>query len=152
MPDRDDDDDGRRPRRRRDRDDEDDDRPRARRRDAAGDDDRPRRRMRDEDADDESDRPRRRRRPVGPLEDQSLAGVLPVNTPPLAIAAGYLGLVSVLCFPAPFALLTGILALRQLRRDRKLMGYSRALLGIVAGGLGTGLLAFFLIAAAFGGR
>jgi hypothetical protein len=61
--------------------------------------------------------------------------VVPVNTSVLAIVAGYLGLISVLCFPAPFALLFGILALRQLTRNPKLDGKGRAIFGIVMGAL-----------------
>ena len=110
-------------------DDEDDDRPR-----------RPRRRREDEDEDDEwdDDRPRRRRRPrYDEDEDDSgdagLHYVIPVNTSGLAIAAGYVGLISVLCFPAPVALILGILALRQLNRNPKLHGRGRAIFAIVMG-------------------
>lgn len=139
MPDEPDD----RPRsRRRDEDDyEDDDRPRRRRRDDDDDaDDRPRaRRLRDEDADDEYyDRPRRRRRPApDPFDDPAMGLVLPVNTSALAIAAGYMGLFAVLCAPAPVALILGILALRQLRRNPKQRGRGRAIFGIVMGTLFT---------------
>lgn len=157
-----------------DRDDEDDDRPRRPRRrpDDAGEDDRPRRRPDDDEPDAEAadrprrrrqyddeddDRPRRRRRPPPPADDETLSVLLPVNTPVLAVAAGYLGLLSVLCLPAPFALLTGILALRQLSRDRQYkgygrgMGYVRALVGVVLGGIGTLALVAFGVAAAVGG-
>ena len=50
-----------------------------------------------------------------------------------AIAAGYLGLVSVLCVPAPLALLAGILAVREMKRDPKKHGMGRAVFGIVMG-------------------
>ena len=56
-----------------------------------------RRRRRDRDDDDESG-------------DDGMQYVIPINTSGLAIAAGYVGLISVLCFPAPFALILGILA------------------------------------------
>lgn len=154
MPDDLDDDDRPRPRRRdRDRDEDDfDDRPRRRRRDDDYDDgdDRPRaRRLRDEDYDDEYDRPRRRRRPASdPLDDPAMGLVLPVNTNGLAIAAGYMGLFAVLCVPAPVALVLGILALRQLRRNPKQWGRGRAIFGIVMGALCTlGPLAFLAYAA-----
>jgi uncharacterized RDD family membrane protein YckC len=42
--------------------------------------------------------------------------VLPVGRSAWAIAAGYLGLVSVLVLPAPLALFTGILEIRDIRR------------------------------------
>lgn len=152
----DDPDDRPRPRRRRDDDDvsddrvrrREDDRPRARREDEESD-DRPRRR-RDEDYDDDyDDRPRRRRRPVpNPMDDPAMGLVLPVNTTPLAIAAGYMGLFSVLCFPAPVALILGILALRQLRRNPKKTGYGRAVFGIVMGALFTLVPVAFLAYAA----
>lgn len=108
---------------------EDEDRPRD---DREG---RPRRRRRDEDEDEEDwdERPRRRRRP--PPDDPGLKYVLPLNTSPLAIVAGYLGLVSVLCVPAPFALLLGVLALRQLNRDPEKDGKGRAIFAIVMGAI-----------------
>lgn len=65
--------------------------------------------------------------------DPTIWGVAPVNTLPLAIAAGYVGLISVLCIPAPFAVLLGVLALRQLRRQPKTDGRVRAIFAIVMG-------------------
>ena len=44
------------------------------------------------------------------------AQVLPVGRSGWAVAAGYAGLFSVLCFPAPLALLLGIVAIRDIRR------------------------------------
>ena len=103
--------------------DEDDDHPRARRRD------------RDEDEDDD-DRPRRRRRHRDDdAGDEGLQYVIPINTSGLAIAAGYVGLISVLCLPAPLALLLGILALRHLKKNPKLHGKGRAIFAIVMGSL-----------------
>lgn len=92
-------------------------------------DDRPRRPRRDYDEDD--DRPRRRRRP--PAGDDGLQYVVPVNTNLLAILAGYAGLVSVLCFPAPVALVLGVLALRDLKQKPEQHGKGRAIFGIVMG-------------------
>ena len=91
----------------------------------------------DED-DNEQDRepPRRRRRrppPPSPLDDPAMRFVLPVHTSGLSIAAGYVGLISVLCFPAPIALILGILALRHLKRNPKLYGHGRAIFAIVMG-------------------
>jgi hypothetical protein len=63
--------------------------------------------------------------------------LLPVGRSGWAIAAGYLGLISVLCIPAPLALLAGILAIRDMRRNPKLHGMGRAVFGIVMGTLGT---------------
>ena len=39
--------------------------------------------------------------------------LLPVGRSGWAIAAGYLGLISVLAFPGPFAMIAGILAIRD---------------------------------------
>jgi len=65
----------------------------------------------------------------------------------LAIIAGYLGLFAVLFFPAPFALLLGILAIRDIKRNPKKHGTGRAIFGVVMGGLFTlGLIAILLIA------
>lgn len=61
--------------------------------------------------------------------------LLPVGRSPWAIAAGYLGLVSFLLLPAPFALLFGILGLRDIRGNPNLCGKGRAWLGIIAGGV-----------------
>jgi hypothetical protein len=71
--------------------------------------------------------------------------LVPVNTSGLAIVAGYLGLVSVLCFPAPFALVFGILALRHLKRHPDQDGKGRAIFGIVMGALFSLPLPFVLI-------
>jgi uncharacterized protein DUF2510/uncharacterized protein DUF4190 len=58
-----------------------------------------------------------------------------------SIAAGYLGLFSILLFPAPFAVALGVWALRVSQRDGS-HGRGRAVFGIITGGLGTlGLLA-----------
>lgn len=61
--------------------------------------------------------------------------LLPVGRSGYAIAAGYLGLVSVLFFPAPFALLFGILAYRDIKQNPKKGGMGRAIFGIVMGAL-----------------
>jgi hypothetical protein len=80
-------------------------------------------------------------------EDAAIRMLLPVGRSGWAIASGYLGLISVLLLPAPFALLTGILAVREMRRNPKAHGMGRALFGIVMGTLGT--LVLGLVAVAF---
>jgi hypothetical protein len=57
----------------------------------------------------------------------------PTGTPAAAIAAGYLGLVSVLPFFGILAIVFGIIALRKLKRNPQLPGRYRALFGIVIG-------------------
>jgi hypothetical protein len=83
--------------------------------------------------------------PVGVAADeQFLQYVVPVGTSGFAIAAGYLGLFSILIFPAPFALGFGALAARDLRRHPAKRGWVRTGLGLVLGGLGSVLLLFLL--------
>lgn len=77
--------------------------------------------------------------------DEVTAWMLPVGRSGLAIAAGYLGLFSVLLFPAPFALVLGILALRDLKKHPQKMGSVRAWLGVIAGAIGTVVLLLVLI-------
>jgi hypothetical protein len=80
------------------------------------------------------------------VEDSAvLRMVLPIGRSGLAIAAGYLGLFALLLFPAPLALLVGVLAVLDLRRHPEKHGLGRALFGVIAGLLGTiGLVAMFL--------
>ena len=85
---------------------------------------------------------------TGPAMGES-AGIrmlLPVGRSGWAIAAGYLGLFSVLMFPAPFSLLCGILAIRSIRKDKTKHGMGRAIFGLIMGVLGTIGLAFMLVA------
>ena len=79
---------------------------------------------------DQEERERASRRP-----DPSLAAVIPVGRAPSAIAAGYLGLLSPLIIFAPFALLVGILALNQMKKDPELTGAGRAWFGIIMGAI-----------------
>ena len=113
---------------------------------------RPRRRRDEDDAED--DRPRRRRPREEPEmgEDPALRMLFPVGRSGWAIASGYLGLISVLCLPSPLALFTGIMALREMKRNPKKHGMGRAIFGLVMGSIGTILLALFLVLAAFKGN
>lgn len=65
--------------------------------------------------------------------------LIPVGRSGWAIAAGYAGLFSVILIGAPFALIFGILAIRDIRRSRKTdhpkHGMGRAIFGIVMGSL-----------------
>lgn len=71
--------------------------------------------------------------------------LVPINLSPLAVIAGYLGLFSVLLIPAPFALLAGILAYRDINNNPKYGGKFRAIFGIVMGTLGSLGLAMVLL-------
>jgi len=118
------------------------------------DDDRPprrRRRYEEDEDDDYDDRPRRRRRRE-PEYDDGMQYVLPVNTSAMSIIAGYLGLISVLVVPAPFALILGILALVQLKKNPKLHGHGRAVFAIVMGALFTLGPAVLIAIAVIGGN
>lgn len=70
-------------------------------------------------------------------EDAMLRMIIPVGRSAWAIAAGYLGLISVLLVPAPLAVIAGILAVREIKKDPKKHGMGRAIFGIVMGSLGT---------------
>jgi len=100
-------------------------------------------RYRDEDDfDDYEDRPQRKPPALG--DDPAVRMLLPVGRSGWAIASGYLGLISVLLVPAPFALLTGILAVREMIRNPKKHGMGRAVFGMIMGSLGTLALLFIL--------
>lgn len=70
--------------------------------------------------------------------------LMPVGRSGWAIASGYLALFSVLIVFAPFALATGILAVRDIRRNPEKHGMGRAIFGIVMGTLGTLFLVLFI--------
>jgi len=90
--------------------------------------------------------------PPKPQTDESLKWVLPIGRSGLAIAAGYLGIFSILFFPAPIALVVGILALRDLKKNPTKGGIGRAWLGVIAGALGTIALIVGLVALALAPR
>jgi hypothetical protein len=66
-------------------------------------------------------------------EEKALKWVLPVNRSILAVIAGYLGLLSLLLIPAPFAILFGILGVRDIRTNPEKYGMGRAIFGLVMG-------------------
>ena len=70
-------------------------------------------------------------------EDAVMRMIIPVGRSIWAIIAGYLGLISVLLIPAPFALATGIVAVLDIMHNPKKHGMGRAIFGIVMGVLGT---------------
>ncbi len=69
----------------------------------------------------------------------------PAGTPASAIAAGYLGLLSLLPFFGIFAILFGVIALRRLKGDARRPGRFRAWFGIVMGTLMTLLYAIPIV-------
>ena len=80
------------------------------------------------------------------LTDDPMRFLIPVNPSGWAIAAGYLGLFSVLCVFAPLALIAGFLGLQDIKKNPQKTGKGRAWFGVVMGTLGT----VFLIIIALG--
>lgn len=75
--------------------------------------------------------------------------LMPVGRPASAIAAGYLGLFSVLPFFGIPAIIVAIIALRKLKRDPGLSGRGRAWFGLVMGILFTLIYVPAILAAFF---
>jgi len=89
--------------------------------------------------------------------DPLMRMVLPVGRSGLAIAAGYLGLFSVLLVPAPLALLFGVLAVKDIKKHKDKLGRGRAIFAIVMGAVFTIVLIFsgfkmFTILGSWGGE
>lgn len=73
--------------------------------------------------------------------DPALRMIIPIDRSIWAIAAGYLGLFALICFPAPIALIVGIVALRDINQSGgKKHGLGRAWFGIIMGALFTLIL------------
>ena len=81
-------------------------------------------------------------------DDPAMRMILPVGRSLWAIAAGYLGLVSLIVIPAPLALITGVIAVIDIKRHPEKSGMGRAVFGIVMGGLVCLLVILSLLAAA----
>lgn len=77
--------------------------------------------------------------------DAVMRMLLPVGRSGYAIAAGYLGLVSVLVIPAPLAVIFGILAIRDIKYNPHKHGMGRAIFGIIMGAIFTLLYAYVFI-------
>src|SRR6476660_3141863 len=72
------------------------------------------------------------------IEDEpGMRWILPVGTSLWAIAAGYLGLGSIICFPAPLAIICSLIAIWHLRRNPRLSGWGRAIFGLAMGSVVT---------------
>ncbi len=80
-------------------------------------------------------------------DDDYLKWVVPINRSGLAIAAGYVGLFAILILPAPVALLLGLLALRDIKKNPKKLGKGRAWFGIITGAFGTLIIVYAVIMA-----
>lgn len=74
-----------------------------------------------------------------------MRALLPVGRSGWAIVAGYLGLLSLILLPAPFAIATGIIAIVDIKRHPHKHGLGRAWFGIVMGFLATAVLIALLV-------
>jgi hypothetical protein len=83
--------------------------------------------------------------PATMSEDPGMRLVLPVGRTGLSIAAGYLGIFSVIPFVAPFAVAIALWALKDLQARPKLAGRGRAYFGLIAGIVFTLLYALALL-------
>ena len=78
-------------------------------------------------------------KPIG--EDAGMRMLLPVGRSGWAIAAGYLGLISIIGCPAPIAVIVSIIAIRDIKTHPERHGMGRAIFGLVMGLLGMLVLA-----------
>jgi len=86
----------------------------------------------------------------GPLRadmgaDPGMRWILPVGRSGWAIAAGYLGLFSVLGVVAPIAIIVSMVAISDIKSNPHKHGMGRAVFGLIMGILGTLLLLVFII-------
>lgn len=78
-------------------------------------------------------------------DDANMRMLLPVGRSFWAIASGYFGLLSILLVFAPFALITGILAIMDIKKNPEKHGMGRAVFGIVMGALFSMILLFAVL-------
>lgn len=80
-------------------------------------------------------------------DDVALRMLVPIGRSGWAIAAGYLGLLSLIPFVGVLALVIGIVAVCDLRKHPDKHGAGRAWFGIIAGGLSVLIYAIAIICA-----
>jgi hypothetical protein len=84
---------------------------------------------------------------VLPATDPGLALLVPVGRTGTSVLAGYLGLVSIfLGIVGPFAIIVGVLALKELNANPGRLGHGRAWFGIIGGILGSLWFVWFILA------
>lgn len=81
--------------------------------------------------------------------DPTMRMVLPVGRSLWAIAAGYLGLFSILGCAGPFALVVSIIAIIDIKRHPDRRGMGRAIFGLIMGIIGTLLVLLFIVGMVF---
>jgi hypothetical protein len=84
--------------------------------------------------------------PPGIGNDAGMRMLLPVGRSGWAIAAGYLGLLSLGCFfLGPAAILCSVMAMRDMKLHPERHGMGRVVTGFVLGGIGTIVLCIFSV-------
>ena len=86
-----------------------------------------------------------------PEDTLTMRMLLPVGRSGWAIAAGYVGLFSVLLCPAPIAIVLSLIAISHVRGHPDRHGMGRAVFGLVMGILGTIVLIVWLVGTALYG-
>src|SRR5439155_1847526 len=82
--------------------------------------------------------------PPGIGDDAAMRMLLPVGRSGWAIAAGYCGLLSLLCWLlGPAAILCGVMALREMKMHPERHGMGRVWTGFILGGIGTLILCIY---------
>lgn len=86
-----------------------------------------------------------------PEDDATMRMLVPIGRSGWAIAAGYLGLISVLLLPAPVAIAVSLVAIGDVRKSRAdpkpRRGMGRAVFGLIMGVLGTIALLVLIVSA-----
>jgi hypothetical protein len=80
-------------------------------------------------------------------DDAAIRMLLPVGRSLWAIAAGYFGLFSLVCLPAPIAVILGLIAIWDIRHHPEKHGMGRAIFGLAMGLAGS--LGFVLMMISF---
>jgi hypothetical protein len=85
--------------------------------------------------------------PPGGGTDPAMRWLIPIDRSGWAIAAGYLGLFSFFGgFLGPVAVIVSIVAIRDIKKHPDRHGMGRAIFGLIAGIIGTIILAFVIVA------
>ena len=71
--------------------------------------------------------------PMSIADEPGMRILLPVGRSLWAIAAGYAGLFAILLFPAPIALILGVIAIVDIKKHPKKHGMGRAVFAVIMG-------------------
>lgn len=78
--------------------------------------------------------------------DAAMRMLLPVDRSSYAITAGYLGILSLLLIFAPFAIIFGVLAVKDIKANKDKHGMGRAIFGIIMGAIFSVVLVIAIVA------